>query len=69
MLNGLGSWHFIVIIAVVVLLFAAPKLPGFAKSLGQSLRIFRGEMKQMKDESSEAKATDSSADKSSGSAK
>jgi sec-independent protein translocase protein TatA len=50
MLQGLQGWHFIVIVAVVVLLFGAPKLPGLAKSLGQSLRIFRGEMKQMKDE-------------------
>jgi sec-independent protein translocase protein TatA len=58
MLQGLQGWHFIVIIAVVVLLFGAPKLPGLAKSLGQSLRVFRGEMKQMKDESTEASKTD-----------
>jgi sec-independent protein translocase protein TatA len=58
MWQGLQGWHFIVIIAVVVLLFGAPKLPGLAKSLGQSLRVFRGEMKQMKDESTEAKKTD-----------
>ncbi|MEN9751750.1 MAG: hypothetical protein RLZZ600_797 [Actinomycetota bacterium] len=50
MWQGLQGWHFIIIVAVVVLLFGAPKLPGLAKSLGQSLRIFRGEMKQMKDE-------------------
>lgn len=50
MWNGLTGWHFLIIIAVVLLLFGAPKLPGLAKSLGQSLRIFRSEMKQMKDE-------------------
>jgi len=48
------SWWLIVIILVALLLFGAPKLPGLAKSLGQSLRIFRGEMKQMKDESKDA---------------
>jgi len=54
MLQGLQGWHFLIIVAVVVLLFGAPKLPGLAKSLGQSLRIFRGEMKQMKDDSKPA---------------
>lgn len=49
--SGLQGWHLIIIIAVIVLLFGAPKLPGLAKSLGQSLRIFRGEMKNMKEES------------------
>ncbi len=46
----------IVIIAIVVLLvliFAGPKLPGLAKSLGQSMRIFRKEVKTMKTESAE----------------
>lgn len=56
MWNGLTGWHFLIIIAVVLLLFGAPKLPGLAKSLGQSLRIFRSEMKQMKDEGGSAEA-------------
>ena len=56
MWNGLTGWHFLIIIAVVLLLFGAPKLPGLAKSLGQSLRIFRSEMKQMKDEGGAADA-------------
>lgn len=44
------GWWPVVILVVVLLLFGAPKLPGLAKSLGQSMRIFRGEVKQMKDE-------------------
>ena len=37
-------------LAVVLLLFGAPKLPGLARSIGQSMRIFRSEVKTMKDE-------------------
>jgi sec-independent protein translocase protein TatA len=48
--NAFGWPHLIVILVIVVLLFGAPKLPGLARSLGQSMRIFRGEMKTMKDE-------------------
>ncbi len=49
------GWHFIVIVLVVLIIWGAPKLPGFAKSLGQSMRIFRKEMKQMGDERAEDK--------------
>lgn len=48
--NAFGWPHLIVILVIVLLLFGAPKLPGLARSLGQSMRIFRGEMKTMKDE-------------------
>lgn len=44
-----GPWPWVILV-VVLLLFGAPKLPALAKSLGQSMRIFRGEVKQMKDE-------------------
>jgi sec-independent protein translocase protein TatA len=50
MLGNIQGPHLLIILAVVVLLFGAPKLPGLARSLGQSMRIFRGEMKQMKEE-------------------
>lgn len=51
MFRGLfEGWTPVIIIVVIVLLFGAPKLPGLARSLGQSLRIFRGEMKQMKED-------------------
>ena len=54
--NAFTGWHLLIIIAVVVLLFGAPKLPGLARSLGQSMRIFRSEIKTMKDEGADAKA-------------
>jgi len=50
MLGNLSGWHLLIIIAIVLLLFGAPKLPGLARSLGQSMRIFKSEVKQMKDE-------------------
>lgn len=50
MLGNLTGWHLLILLAVVLLLFGAPKLPGLARSIGQSMRIFRGEMKTMKDE-------------------
>jgi sec-independent protein translocase protein TatA len=48
--NLLTGWHLIIILAVVVLLFGAAKLPALAKGIGQSVRIFKGEMKTMHDE-------------------
>jgi sec-independent protein translocase protein TatA len=58
MLGNLSGWHLLIIIAVVLLLFGAPKLPGLARSLGQSMRIFKTEVKQMKDDEKPADATD-----------
>jgi sec-independent protein translocase protein TatA len=49
-MGGLQGWHLVIIIVLALLLFGAPKLPGLARSLGQSLRIFKSEVKQMKDE-------------------
>jgi sec-independent protein translocase protein TatA len=48
-LGGLQPWHWVIVIAVFVLLFGAKKLPDAARSLGQSMRIFKSEVKEMKD--------------------
>lgn len=42
-----GPWPIIIIVVVALLLFAAPKLPAMARSLGQSVRILRSEVKEM----------------------
>ena len=44
----LNGWEWIIILVIVLLLWGGPKLPGLAKSLAQSLRIFKSEMKEMK---------------------
>ena len=41
----LNGWEWIIILVIVLLLWGGPKLPGLAKSLAQSLRVFKKEMK------------------------
>ncbi|MBR7827277.1 Sec-independent protein translocase subunit TatA [Actinospica sp. MGRD01-02] len=54
--GGLEPWHVIVILALIVLLFGSRKLPDAARSVGQSLRIFKSEMKAAKDDGASAPA-------------
>jgi sec-independent protein translocase protein TatA len=48
--------HIAILLLVAILLFAAPKLPQLARNLGESMRVFRSEVKQMKDENSKDEA-------------
>ena len=50
MLGDLQPWHLIVILVVLFLLFGAKKMPDMARSVGQSLRIFKSEMRQSQKE-------------------
>jgi sec-independent protein translocase protein TatA len=49
-LRGLEGWHIVIIVALLVVLFGARRMPGAARSLGQSLRIFKSEIKAAKDD-------------------
>lgn len=53
---GPHGWQWLLILAVILLLFGAAKLPALAKSLGQSARVFKGEMKAMKEDDAPAGA-------------
>lgn len=50
MFGNLNGWHLLILLVVILLLFGAAKLPALAKSMGQSARVFKGEMKAMKEE-------------------
>jgi sec-independent protein translocase protein TatA len=59
------GWELVIILAVLLLLFGAKKLPDMARSVGQSARVFKGEMKGMKadDEARAPAASDAPAPK------
>ncbi|WP_158864198.1 Sec-independent protein translocase subunit TatA [Leifsonia sp. AG29] len=61
MFAGLTGWHLLIILAVILLLFGAPKLPALAKSIGQSMRIFKGEVEEMKKDGKETPETSATA--------
>ncbi|GGM64500.1 Sec-independent protein translocase subunit TatA [Microbacterium saperdae] len=48
--NAFSGWHLLILLAVVLLLFGAAKLPRLAQSVGQSMRVFKSEVKSMKEE-------------------
>jgi sec-independent protein translocase protein TatA len=55
---NLGGWTGLILILVVILLFAAPKLPVLARNLGQSMTIFKKEVRTKDgEESAEAPVT------------
>jgi TatA/E family protein of Tat protein translocase len=40
--------HILILLLVVLVLFGAKRLPDSARSLGKSMRIFKSELKEMK---------------------
>lgn len=60
MFQGFTGWHALIILVIVVLLFGATKLPGLAKSVGQSMKIFRSEMKNTDSDDTAKEKTDDS---------
>jgi sec-independent protein translocase protein TatA len=47
---GFGAPELIIVLLIVLVLFGYKKLPDASRALGRSLRIFKGEMKGMKDD-------------------
>ncbi len=56
MLGELQPWHIIIVLLAFVLLFGSKKLPDTARSLGRSLRMFKSEMNQMREENTSERA-------------
>ena len=49
-MGGLSPWHWLIVAIVVMALFGYKKLPDAARSVGRSMRVFKSEMKGMKDD-------------------
>ncbi|MBW8803519.1 MAG: Sec-independent protein translocase subunit TatA [Catenulisporales bacterium] len=52
-MGDLQPWHLIVLLVILFLLFGAKRMPDMARSVGQSLRIFKSEMRQGQKETEE----------------
>ncbi len=50
LIAGLGTTELLIILAVIVLLFGASKLPDLARGSGRALRIFKAETKGLMDD-------------------
>lgn len=49
---NLGGATGLILVLIVLVIFAAPKLPQMAKSVAQSMNIFKSEIKSNRDETS-----------------
>ncbi|GAA4615858.1 Sec-independent protein translocase subunit TatA [Saccharopolyspora hordei] len=47
-MGSLSAWHWLVVLIAAVLLFGSSKLPQMARSLGQSARVLKAEVRGMK---------------------
>lgn len=61
-MGAMQPWHWIVLLVVVLLLFGSTRLPGLAKSVGQSMKIFKKEIKDLRDDGRPESADGNAAD-------
>ncbi len=57
-----SPWTVLILLVLVVLLFGANKLPGLARNLGESMRIFKSEVSEMRKDGEEGEHTEASID-------
>ena len=50
MFSNLRGWEWLILLLIVLLLFGARRLPDLARSLGRSAKIFRSEVKDLRDD-------------------
>lgn len=44
------TWHIVVLLIVILLVFGSNRLPDMAKSVGQSMKVFKKEIKDLREE-------------------
>lgn len=56
-MGNLRGWEWVILLALVLLLFGARRLPDLARSVGRSMKIFRAEVKDLKSDDAEGAGT------------
>ena len=59
-------WHILLLVVVVALLFGWKKLPDISRSVGRSMRIFKSEVTEMKNDGKESRPSAAAKDTVSG---
>jgi len=54
---NLKGWEIVIILALLLLLFGAKRLPDAARGLGRSMRIFKAETKGLRDDENKSATT------------
>ncbi|MDN5914466.1 MAG: Sec-independent protein translocase subunit TatA [Pseudonocardia sp.] len=49
-MGAMSPTHWLIVLGVLLLLFGAKKLPDLARSVGQSTRVLKGEMRGLKED-------------------
>ena len=62
MSNFTRPWVIVILLVLVVLLFGANKLPGLARNMGESMRIFKSEVSEMRKDDEDDDHTEASID-------
>ena len=57
-MRGLEGWHIVILLVLLVVLFGFRRLPDAARSLGRSMRIFKSEVNEMKNDGRSAASND-----------
>jgi len=63
MLGQLRGWEWLIIVALILLLFGAKRLPDAARGLGRSLRIFKAETKGLAEDAKAPQVSETAAEK------
>lgn len=56
-MGAMSPTHWLIVLGVFLVLFGARKLPDLARSVGQSTRILRGEMRELSADGDERTST------------
>ena len=57
-----SPWPILILLVLIVLLFGANKLPGLARNMGESMRIFKSEVSEMRKDDEKGDHTEASID-------
>ena len=49
-MGNLRGWEWVILLVLVLLLFGARKLPDLARSVGKSMKIFKSEVKDLRED-------------------